>query len=128
MRFLLDTHTFLWWVTNDPRLSARARTAIGKSDTEVFFSAVSGWEIIIKAQLGKLQLPTHPKQFVIEHLAMNSFKSMPILLEHTLQLHALPMHHHDHFDRILIAQSQSEHLPIITADPQFASYDVEVIL
>lgn len=63
----------------------------------------------------------------MEHLAINAFKGLPILLEHTLQLYALPVHHRDPFDRILIAQSQSEHIPIITADPQFAGYDVEIV-
>lgn len=126
MRLLLDTHTFLWWVTNDARLSTRARNSISKGDNEVYFSAASGWEIIIKAQLGKLQLPMNPRQFVVEQLAENAFRSLPILLEHTLQLHALPLHHRDPFDRILIAQCQSEHIPILTADPQFAKYEVEV--
>lgn len=61
MKYLLDTHTFLWWVTNDARLSARARDPICNGDNEVYFSAASGWEIIIKAQLGKLQLPIDPR-------------------------------------------------------------------
>jgi PIN domain nuclease of toxin-antitoxin system len=66
MKVLLDTHTFLWWITDSPRLSARAREVIRDSNNELFFSAASGWEIAVKARLGRLQLPDNLEQFIVE--------------------------------------------------------------
>lgn len=127
MRVLLDTQVFLWWVTNDARLSTRARDLISDGDNEVMISAASGWEIAIKSRLGKIQLPESPERFVPAQVISNGFKSLPILLDHALRVCALPDHHRDPFDRILVAQGQVEHLPIITIDPQIARYDIEVI-
>ncbi len=127
MRVLLDTQVFLWWVTNDARLSTRARDLISDGDNEVMISAASGWEIAIKSRLGKIQLPESPERFVPAQVISNGFKSLPILLDHALRVCALPDHHRDPFDRILVAQGQVEHLPIITTDPQIARYDIEVI-
>jgi PIN domain nuclease of toxin-antitoxin system len=127
MRFLLDTHTFLWWVTDDARLSSQAHTLMTDGNNELFFSAASGWEIAIKAQLGKLQLPDNAPQFVMAQLAINAIEILPVQLHHALHVYTLPMHHRDPFDRMLVAQSQLEELPIITADPQIKSYAVNVI-
>ena len=127
MKVLLDTHAFLWWVNDDRRLSDRAREVIGDGATDLFLSAASGWEIAIKTRLGKLQLPSNLDQFIVEQLAMNSIESLPILLRHGLHVANLPQHHRDPFDRILIAQSQLDDLPIVTADHVFAQYDVQVI-
>ncbi len=127
MRALLDTHAFLWWITDDPRLSARAREIIGDGSHTLFFSAASGWEIAIKAQLGRLQLPDKADSFVLEQLSANAFNSLPIQLSHALHILNLPRHHRDPFDRMLVAQSQLEELPILTADPLIAQYQVEVI-
>lgn len=127
MRVLLDTQVFLWWVTNDARLSTRARDLISDGDNEVMISAASGWEIAIKSRLGKIQLPESPERFVPAQVISNGFKGLPILLDHALRVCALPDHHRDPFDRILVAQGQVEHLPIITTDPQIARYDIEVI-
>jgi PIN domain nuclease of toxin-antitoxin system len=127
MRVLLDTHVFLWWVTNDARLSSRARDLISNGENEIMMSAASGWEIAIKSRLGRIQLPEDPERFVPEQIISNGFNGLPILLDHALRVYALPDHHRDPFDRMLVAQGQIEHLPIITADPQIAKYDVEVI-
>jgi len=127
MKVLLDTHTFLWWITDSPRLSARAREVIRDSNNELFFSTASGWEIAIKAQLGRLQLPDNLEQFIVDQLSLNTILVLPIQLRHALHVYTLPQHHRDPFDRMLVAQSQVENLPILTTDPQIAQYDVETI-
>ncbi|MBX3012239.1 MAG: type II toxin-antitoxin system VapC family toxin [Caldilineaceae bacterium] len=130
MPYLLDTHTFLWWIDNDPRLSARVDAIIRDGANELWFSAASSWEIAIKTQLGKLSLPgsaTTLEQFVIDQLTANYFVTLPIRVDHTLQVYHLPLHHRDPFDRILIAQSSSENVPILTDDPFIRQYDVQVI-
>ena len=90
-------------------------------------SAASGWEIAIKAQLGKLQLPDNLERYIADQLPLNGFESLPIQLRHALHVYTLPNLHHDPFDRILVAQSQMEQLPILTLDPQIARYGVDVI-
>ena len=127
MRALLDTHTFLWWIDNDPQLSTRVCQIIGDGTNELFFSPVSGWEIAIKAQLGKLTLPTNLEQFVAEQLAHNHFTPLPVQVSHTLGVYRLPLLHRDPFDRLLVAQSQLEDLPILTIDPLIAQYEVQTI-
>jgi PIN domain nuclease of toxin-antitoxin system len=127
MRALLDTHAFLWWTTDDPRVSRHVRELLRDPTNTFFFSAASAWELIIKAQQGKLKLPVHAAPFIREQLVLNAFLTLPIDLAHALHLHILPMHHQDPFDRILIAQSQVEKLPIVTADPLIAQYQVEAI-
>ena len=127
MKVLLDTHTFLWWIADSPRLSARAREVIRDSNNELFFSAASGWEIAIKAQLGRLQLPDNLEQFIVDQLSLNTILVLPIQLRHALHVYTLPQHHRDPFDRMLVAQSQVENLPILTTDPQIAQYEVKTI-
>jgi PIN domain nuclease of toxin-antitoxin system len=127
MKVLLDTHTFLWWITDHPKLPSRVREIIGDGNNELFVSAASGWEIAIKAQLGRLQLPDEPQRFILEQLSLNAIQSLPIQISHALHVFSLPNHHRDPFDRILISQAQLEGLPILTADPQISLYPVEVI-
>lgn len=127
MKALLDTHTFLWWIVDRPQLSPRAREIIADGGNEIFVSAASGWEIAIKAKLGKLEVPDDLEHFVVEQLETNAFTSLPIRLEHALHVYTLPQHHRDPFDRILIAQCQLENLPILSADPQIAHYAVQVL-
>ena len=127
MRALLDTHTFLWWITDDPRLSVRARAIIGDGSHSLFLSAASGWEIAIKARLGRLELPGKLPLFIVEQLSLNAFESLPVQLSHALHVYTLPDYHRDPFDRLLVAQSQLEQLPILTADHQISQYPVEVI-
>ena len=127
MRVLLDTHAFLWWVTDDAHLSSRARAIIADGDNELFLSAASGWEMAIKTRLGKLHLPDNPASFVFEQLKINAIEPLAIQMTHALRVYSLPGHHRDPFDRILVAQAQVERMPIITADPQVAQYDVEIL-
>ena len=127
MKALLDTHTFLWWIADRPQLSPRAREIIADGGNEIFVSAASGWEIAIKAKLGKLDLPDDLEHFIVEQLETNAFTSLPIRLEHALHVYTLPQHHRDPFDRILVAQCQLENLPILSADPQITHDAVQVI-
>ena len=127
MKVLLDTHAFLWWITDDQRLSLRAREIISEGENEVFVSAATGWEIAIKAQIGRLGLPTELQQFIVEQLKINAIKSLPIEMRHALHISTLPAHHRDPFDRMLVAQAQLENLPILSADPDIGKYDVKVI-
>ena len=126
MRTLLDTHAFLWGIAGDRRMSQHARDVfIGPSNLSM--SVASIWEILIKVQVGKLNLPPPAGPYVIRKLAENRITILPINLDHLLAFADLPMHHRDPFDRLLIAQALEEDLPIVTADPLFARYPVEVI-
>jgi len=127
MKALLDTHTFLWWVTNDAQLSDAARDIIADGANHIYLSVASAWEIAIKVGTGKLQLPEPPSQYVTNRVAQNGFRVLPILLAHALHTAALPPHHRDPFDRILVAQSFVEEMPLLTADAQIAVYGVFVI-
>ena len=127
MRALLDTHAFLWWVSDDDRLTPRARDLIGEGVDEILFSVVTSWEIVVKAGLGRLQLAREPAGFVSEHLSKNSFTVLPVHLRHTLALADLPDHHRDPFDRMLIAQATAEGAPIISGDRALGGYSVTVI-
>lgn len=124
MRYLLDTNAFLWWITDDSRLSEVARTIISNAENQVFFSAASAWEIAIKRQLGRLSFLTDPAILVPHQVAANAFGSLPIEIRHGLRVLQLPLHHRDPFDRILVAQAQVERIPLLTADPLIAQYDV----
>ena len=127
MRALLDTHVFLWWVGDDARLSATARQIIGDAANEILLSAASGWEIAIKSRLGRLRVPDNLEQFMSEQMLQNHFTALPIHLSHALGVHRLPPLHRDPFDRILAVQSRLEAMPILTADPLIARYDVETL-
>ena len=126
MKVLLDTHAFLWWITDDPRLSERARDIIGDGGNDVFFSVASAWEIAIKAGIGRLHLPNPADEFVTGEVVRNGFSVLPIHLVHALRVHALPPHHRDPFDRLLVAQSGIDELPLISRDPVFARYDIDI--
>lgn len=127
MRALLDTHTFLWWNLDDPQLAATARAFIGDGQNEVLLSAASAWEIAIKYAKGRLTLPESPERYVANRIAHYGFQALPIQVSHALRVAKLPLIHHDPFDRLLIAQSQMENLPILTSDPEIAKYNVSII-
>ena len=127
MKVLLDTHTFLWWITDDPKLSLRVRGIMSDGENEIFISAATGWEIAIKSQIGRLKLPDEPQRFILEQLKINGMKSLPIEMRHALHVSTLPTYHQDPFDRILIAQAQMEDLPVLSADPEIGKYEVTII-
>ena len=118
---LLDTHALIWALSAPRRLSAKVATVIRDPDTDVYVSAASTWEIAIKSALGKIDadLPT-----VVRGARAAGFEELPITVAHTVQLRALPAHHRDPFDRILVAQAIEERLSVVTHDSVFASYPV----
>lgn len=127
MRYLLDTHAFLWWIVDDLRLSSRTRAIIQDPSNEIWFSAASAWEIAIKAQLGRISFEDDLVAFIPQQVAANGFKNLPVHCEHALRVSRLPLLHRDPFDRILVAQALTERMPLLTDDQIVASYDVEVV-
>jgi len=127
MDALIDTNVFLWALVDEARLSRRARSFVKNPDNVLVFSAVVGWEIVIKVQIGKLTLPDAPSRFVPHHVAQLGMRNLPIELRHALAVENLPVYHRDPFDRLLVAQSQTDGLPIVTADPLFNHYGVKTI-
>jgi len=127
MRLLLDTHAFLWWVNNSPKLSRKARRAIAESENECLLSLVSCWEMAIKISLGKLRLPSVIERFVPEQLAANGFYQLGIEFRHIARVAALSFHHRDPFDRLIAAQAVEEGLPVVSADPVFQKYGLKCI-
>ncbi len=123
MKILLDTHILLWWLADDPLLSKKARTLIIDKKNIVFISAATTWEMMIKKALGKLEAPEN----IVEMIKDNQFKDLSITLAHTLAIGELPKHHHDPFDRMLVAQAKCESLTLITADEKITAYDVQHI-
>ena len=127
MRVLLDTHAFLWWVADSPKLSADARELIANEKNEPILSVVSAWEIAIKAGVGKLELSDSPEKFVIEQISRNVLEVLPIYLRHALGVPSLPDYHRDPFDRLLIAQATAENVAILTADPLITKYPIQTV-
>lgn len=127
MRVIIDTHTFLWWNTEDPQLSLRAKEIISDGQNEVFLSAASVWEIVIKTSKGKLILPEEPALYITRRLSLYRFRHLPIQISHSLRVYELPPYHNDPFDRMLIAQSQAENIPLVTKDENIQHYDLETI-
>ena len=124
MKLLLDTHTFLWFIEDNPRLSAEAKSLL-ESDVELLISAASLWEIAIKVSTGKLTLNQPYKEFIPDQLTKNGMGLLPISVEHLALVSALPFHHRDPFDRLLIAQASIEELPIVSIDNQFDPYGIK---
>lgn len=123
MKFLLDTHILLWWLNNDKKLAAFFQSTIANPKNIIFVSTASAWEMSIKAQVGKLDVPDNLE----EALAVNRFIVLPINLIHSIKVSTLPLHHKDPFDRMLIAQALTEDLMIITVDKKFKFYDVSLL-
>lgn len=124
---LLDTHTFLWWLTDAPELSEPARAAIADGANTCFLSLASCWEMAIKSRLGQLKLSQPIERFIPEHLLANGFDLLPIEFRHVARVEALPLQHRDPFDRLLIAQAQIEKLAIISRDTVFSAYGMRCI-
>jgi PIN domain nuclease of toxin-antitoxin system len=126
MNLLLDTHTFLWWITDDLRLSPTVRHLIGDSLNTLCWSAASSWEVSIKYALGRLPLPEPPEVFLPAELGKNRIESLPIIDVHAFRAGVLPRHHNDPFDRMLVAQSQIESLVLLSNDHLLSLYDVSI--
>jgi PIN domain nuclease of toxin-antitoxin system len=126
MKYLLDTHTILWFLNGDPKLSKTARAEIEKPLHSKLISIASVWEIAIKLSLNKLKLSISLHD-LIDSFEQNGFELLPITYEHTIIVSSLEWVHRDPFDRILIAQSKSEKLTIITKDQHIKSYKIKTL-
>lgn len=123
MNLLLDTHTLLWWLGDDRRLTRAARATIADPENTIFVSAISAWEIAIKKALGKLSAPDD----LADQVRSGGLSELPITIADGMLAGALPRHHDDPFDRMLVAQAQRNGLTIMTGDPAFPSYGVSVV-
>lgn len=127
MRLLLDTQCWLWVVSAPERFGASARRRVQDVRNELYLSAVSAMEISIKYAIGKLRLHIPPSEFIPVLMNYERTALLPVGFSHAIRLAGLPFHHRDPFDRLLIAQAQVEDLPVMTADPRFETYEVEVL-
>lgn len=125
MRALLDTHAFLWFVLDDPQLSATAKSLMEDPDNDLLVSPASYWEIAIKVGLGKLDLRSTYDDFIERGIVGNDFSILPIEPKHTSLLTTLPLHHKDPFDRLLAAQALVENLAVVSADKALDAYGAQ---
>jgi PIN domain nuclease of toxin-antitoxin system len=123
MRLLLDTHVLLWWLDDAPNLLPTVREAISEPRNRVYVSAVSGWEIVVKRSLGKLDIPEDWAEVLLEE----PFLRLPITWEHAIEVGRLPDLHRDPFDRLLLAQAQKEDLVLVTHDEAILQYPVRTL-
>ncbi len=124
MRVLLDTHTFLWFISDSPKLSSTVKEIIEDEDNEKLLSIISIWEMAIKQSIGKLNVGNPFKEFIEQQISVNSTNILNINIEHINTIFELPLHHRDPFDRLLIAQAMVEKIPIISADTAFDTYSI----
>ena len=127
MRYLLDTHAFLWWDTNSAKLSSHVFNLMQDKNNTLYLSLVSIWEMQIKSQLGKLKLPDNLETIIDRQQRENRIQLLAIGTQHVFALTGLPNHHKDPFDRLLIAQARVENLSLITRDAKIATYPVTVV-
>lgn len=125
--YLLDTHVFIWWITEDKRLSSKTIRLIENDSNHIYFSSVSAFEIAVKARLGRLREVGDPMLSVPYQVSQNGFEELKITVEQSLKVFHLPDIHSDPFDRLLVAQSQITGFPIITNDRDIKQYPVECI-
>jgi PIN domain nuclease of toxin-antitoxin system len=127
MRLLLDTHVFLWYITADPRLPARFLAAVRDPANEVYLSAASVWEAVIKHGLGKLPLPGPPEDYLPEQRDAHGIATLAVDEGAMPHLAALPALHRDPFDRMLVAQALQHKLTVLTVDPDVVAYPVPLL-
>lgn len=127
MRLLLDTHTFLWWVTDDPQLSTTARTAIADEGNAVLLSAATAWEMATKHRLGKLGSAAEAVDRYAELIQADGFEHLAIDHRHALKAGSYPQAHRDPFDRMLAAQCELDRLTLLTRDAAFEAFDIDVL-
>jgi PIN domain nuclease of toxin-antitoxin system len=127
MKYLLDTMIWLWSVGPIDRISRQGLAILQRGDEEIYFSAASSWEIAIKTQLGKYRLPEAPAGYIPKRLTEQGIRPLSITQSHALRVQELPLHHRDPFDRLLVAQALAEEMTILTADPHFTRYRVQLV-
>ena len=125
MKILLDTHAFLWFVMDSPKISKRATSLIESTENEVYLSVASVWEMAIKVSIGQLRIDESFEDFIMPELKSNQFSLLNIEVRHLGKIVNLPFHHRDPFDRLLAAQSLTMNMPILSRDTAFDLYDVE---
>jgi PIN domain nuclease of toxin-antitoxin system len=124
VRLLLDTHAFLWFITDDPQLSPNAKALIADPANEIFVSPATLWEVAIKVSIGKYPIAVPYQTLISNGIEDNAFEILPIEPEHAAILTTMPFHHRDPFDRMLIAQGQVENMPIVSADLALDRYGI----
>jgi len=127
MKLLLDTHVFLWWVSDAAELSDAARTAISDPGNTCYLSLASCWELAIKSSIGKLKLKKPVERFVSEQMQQNGFLLLNIELRHVAKVENLALHHRDPFDRLLVTQAKTERMTLVTADAVLSDYGIRCI-
>ena len=127
MRVLLDTHAFLWWLENSPKLGALARETIADPENEIWISAASAWEIAIKAGLGRLKMKEAPEVCLPREMKRSGFRPLGVSHAHALTVRTLPPLHMDPFDRLLVAPARLEGLILLTADQVLSGYGVTTV-
>ncbi len=127
MKLLLDTHIFIWWANQPEKLSQVVLAALEDETNSLLLSVASVWEIQIKIQMGKLKLSLPLSELIASQQAANELQLLAVELAHVLTLDALPVHHKDPFDRLLIAQSIEEDATLVSADTKFSSYPVKLL-
>jgi len=124
---IIDTHSFLWWAEDSPRLSRKARAVFADGNSRLLWSVASTWELAIKVGIGRLRLPEPVLEYVMSRMARHGIDSLALEHSHAARVATLPHHHGDPFDRVLIAQALVEGVPVLTADPRFKEYGVDVV-
>lgn len=124
MRLLLDTHTFIWYVTDNPRLSANVKLLIEDENNEKLVSIASIWEMAIKHSIGRLNFSLPFMEFVRQQLSVSNIGLLEININHIEVVASLPLHHCDPFDRLIIAQSMAEQIPVLSVDAIFDAYAI----
>ena len=127
MRLLLDTHVWLWMLSEPDRLGKKVRARLADRRDDVFLSAASAWELAIKSGAGRIPLPEPVDTFVATRLLRDGIKPLPVEIHHATAVAALPQHHSDPFDRLLVAQAQAEQMTLVTADAKLRAYDVRIL-
>jgi PIN domain nuclease of toxin-antitoxin system len=127
VRYLLDTQVWLWMQAQPERIGPAALTEISNERNSLFLSAASSWEIAAKVRVGRLHLPQIPPIYVPDRMRVSDVEGLAVEHQYALDAVMLDDHHRDPFDRMIIAQSMTERMPVITADVTFGRYDVEVL-
>ncbi|MBD1827017.1 type II toxin-antitoxin system VapC family toxin [Microcoleus vaginatus GB1-A2] len=122
MRLLLDTHAFIWYTTDSSRLTATGRSLIDNGENDILLSTASVWEMAIKHSIGRLNFSMPFMEFIKQQLAVNRIDILEITFDHIEFVASLPLHHRDPFDRLIIAQSMAEQIPILSVDAIFDAY------
>lgn len=127
MRYLLDTHTFLWMAAEPDQLSDKVKNIVQQGDCELFLSAASGWEVALLTRLKRIELPDEPERFISEAIQRMGIIPVPISFSTAISSAMLPLIHRDPFDRIMIAEAKKEKMVVLTRDSQFKEYGIQTL-